>query len=711
MPIARFQMPDGRIARFEVPEGTTPEEAQALMEEAVAGGAAVAPKPARRPGIGAEFSRGLESLLGSSGTGIAAFGGQESANRAAEEGLKRSQGIAEKYGASPWERVKQKYNDPKGGFASAAGEFVANMPAALASQAPQLAASLGAAKLGAMAGAPLGPVGSIVGGAGAAVASMYPQFLGSGLETQAAEAVKAGRPVNVDLPAAHLAAAGSSALEVGGGALALGRGIVSKVLGIPAKTIAEQSAKAGAKLAVEAQRTLAGTVARGVGRGLAVEMPVEMAQAVMNRAQAGMSLTDDEAMAEYGDTLGATAMVAPALGAAGRVQARSQAQRDVAQIEEQKQIKAEQDAAALAQQQEEQKAAQRQDPAYAQQINDKYNQLYAQHQAMLPGKLGAAATGADKLEREAQQAAADQFYEDNLKELEVEAAAVRPTLKAMQEQAFQAAQEKAQATAVSDSGESYDAGPGAVQQMTAERDVLYQQQAAAVKQALEAAKKGDMATAKAAQEQAAQLLQRAKALEKQLAGRQVPSNTTQAPPDNQQQIDRLTKQYGVAVQSGKMGQAEALRVELEKLHAAQKKREAYNAEQLAQQQRGELNQRQALARTQPSAQLAQVESEEQPLQDGIAPASPAATPGWRPRETPALDQKINARQAYLPKDPVLPPSQRQGVQKDTGTLEERRAAALQRRPPCSKGSRRTCLAGLRRRRIPVRKHCARRLRN
>ena len=31
MPIARFQMPDGRVARFEVPDGTTPEQAQTLM--------------------------------------------------------------------------------------------------------------------------------------------------------------------------------------------------------------------------------------------------------------------------------------------------------------------------------------------------------------------------------------------------------------------------------------------------------------------------------------------------------------------------------------------------------------------------------------------------------------------------------------------------------------------------------------------------------
>ena len=42
MPIARFEMPDGRIARFEVPEGTTPEQAQQLIAQEVA-------KPQRSP--------------------------------------------------------------------------------------------------------------------------------------------------------------------------------------------------------------------------------------------------------------------------------------------------------------------------------------------------------------------------------------------------------------------------------------------------------------------------------------------------------------------------------------------------------------------------------------------------------------------------------------------------------------------------------------
>jgi hypothetical protein len=36
MPVARFQMPDGRVARFEVPDGTTPEQAQAMIAQSLA---------------------------------------------------------------------------------------------------------------------------------------------------------------------------------------------------------------------------------------------------------------------------------------------------------------------------------------------------------------------------------------------------------------------------------------------------------------------------------------------------------------------------------------------------------------------------------------------------------------------------------------------------------------------------------------------------
>lgn len=52
MPIARFQMPDGRIARFEVPAGTTPEQAQTMMVAHFSQPEAI-PAPAAAPEPGA----------------------------------------------------------------------------------------------------------------------------------------------------------------------------------------------------------------------------------------------------------------------------------------------------------------------------------------------------------------------------------------------------------------------------------------------------------------------------------------------------------------------------------------------------------------------------------------------------------------------------------------------------------------------------------
>ena len=61
MPIAKFQMPDGRVARFEVAEGTTPEQAQAQIEALIAS-EGVPEEPAKSDrGIG---SRIMEALAG-----------------------------------------------------------------------------------------------------------------------------------------------------------------------------------------------------------------------------------------------------------------------------------------------------------------------------------------------------------------------------------------------------------------------------------------------------------------------------------------------------------------------------------------------------------------------------------------------------------------------------------------------------------------------
>lgn len=76
MPVARFQMPDGRVARFEVPEGTTPEQAQSMMEAHFA----AQPEPVSRGVTPVEKPRTLPDIskLGvtSTGTPTATFGAE-----------------------------------------------------------------------------------------------------------------------------------------------------------------------------------------------------------------------------------------------------------------------------------------------------------------------------------------------------------------------------------------------------------------------------------------------------------------------------------------------------------------------------------------------------------------------------------------------------------------------------------------------------------
>ena len=69
MPIARFQMPDGRIGRFEVPEGTTPEQAQELISQHLNLATpqfpkAKAPEEAPDTGFTGAFKSSLQGLKG-----------------------------------------------------------------------------------------------------------------------------------------------------------------------------------------------------------------------------------------------------------------------------------------------------------------------------------------------------------------------------------------------------------------------------------------------------------------------------------------------------------------------------------------------------------------------------------------------------------------------------------------------------------------------
>ena len=151
MPIARFQLPDGRIARFEVPEGTTPEQAQALIEAQLD---EVPPTPAlkKEPTLGGqakEFFKGLipggVGLLETAGTGISALLPEEQ-ERATRRAIQEYATAARK----PFEATPG-YEDTIGRkLGEGVGSFLPLVP--LMAAGPLGVAGAGALSLGAGAG-------------------------------------------------------------------------------------------------------------------------------------------------------------------------------------------------------------------------------------------------------------------------------------------------------------------------------------------------------------------------------------------------------------------------------------------------------------------------------------------------------------------------------------------------------------------------------
>jgi hypothetical protein len=275
----------------------------------VAAEAVVAPE--RKSTIGSELVRGGKQLASSIRTTAGALTG--SPEEAALAGVARSQAIGEEAGeGASLAAVKKAYQDK--GLLSAAGEVAGQIPRALSGQVPQLAAMAGGAKLGAMAGAPLGPVGSVVGGVLGAGATLLPQFFGSNVERQAAEQMAKDEPVKIDRGAAGAAAAGQAAIEGAGTAFVLGKRIVKGVLGV-ADDAALTGVKAQQAMTKAAERSLAAAAGRGVAKGAVVEIPVEIAQSVLERAQAGLDVTSPEALSEYGEVAYQAGLVGGAIGA------------------------------------------------------------------------------------------------------------------------------------------------------------------------------------------------------------------------------------------------------------------------------------------------------------------------------------------------------------------------------------------------------------
>ena len=325
-----------------------------------------------KKGLGAAFERGLESYLSPSLTAL-----QGPSTESALAGVERARHLEETNPSqTSLEKVKEAF---KKGVLPGIGETVREIPYAFAEQAPNLVSMGAGARLGAMAGAPFGGVGALGGAglgalAGQFVSSYLPQA-GGNIEEQAQAQKARGEPVNINALKAYGTAVPMAAADVGLMHYIGGRGLMGKMLGVPEELMAKKSAVEVEKLA---QEKLVPSLLKGTAKGFAAEVPTEILQDVLQRAQAGEDLTSPEAFQGYGETAFQMGLLSP-LGALGRLSEKSEArgQLETKKAEEQKkqQIQAIKDQQTADAQEEQRK----QDPAYMQTFVQNYEALQDQY--------------------------------------------------------------------------------------------------------------------------------------------------------------------------------------------------------------------------------------------------------------------------------------------------------------------------------------------
>jgi hypothetical protein len=283
---------------------------------------AAEPTAPQKSTIGSELVRGAKQVASSVRTGAESVFDKD---RAAIEGLARSQAIGQAAGeGASFEALQKAYEQD--GVLGALKELPSQVTRGLAGQAANFATGYAGAKAGAAAGAPFGVRGRVVGSALGAAGALFPQYAGSNVERQAEAQQDRGEDVNIDRTKAYTGAAGQAATEAVGTAFILGKRVVKGILGI-ADDAALATAKSQAELVKAAERSLAASAGRGAARGL-TDIPVEIAQQIIERAQAGLDLTSPDAFKEYGESAYQAALIGGPLGGAsgalGRGQARSQ---------------------------------------------------------------------------------------------------------------------------------------------------------------------------------------------------------------------------------------------------------------------------------------------------------------------------------------------------------------------------------------------------
>jgi hypothetical protein len=310
------RLPDGRIIK-NLPEGTTQEE---LIDRLRKAGIVYPGQEEAEHGFMAGVKGSAKQMLSSSRTALGSVTGDP--NEAVKAGLARQQAIADQYPDElSLDKIKQTYNDE--GLLAATKEVGGQAKTAIGQMLPQMGAVAAGARLGALGGAAVTPEfagagaapGAILGGLAGAFAPSLIQRFGGNLETQGAVQQQQGEPIHVSRRNAAAGAVPGAVLDTAASLLPMGKTLTGKLFGSEVeKLLASGSERGAEKLA---QERLLTTIAKGTGYNAAEQGMIQPLQVAINRAQAGQSLTDDEAKMAYANAALMAGLVSP-MGIVGR---------------------------------------------------------------------------------------------------------------------------------------------------------------------------------------------------------------------------------------------------------------------------------------------------------------------------------------------------------------------------------------------------------
>ena len=341
-----IKAPYAKNRYIEVPDGLSDSEALAFAKN-------------KRPQLFADTSKAEEGVLSNLKAGARGLIAQYGVAAAPMLGLSDAQ-VRSMIGkeqarqseiakAPSWEDVKENFAqhgvlggekpEERGGLSSLLSMWSSNIGQSL----PQMGATMGGARLGAMAGTaaapflgPAAPFGPLVGGALGALGASIPAFTGSNIERQVQEQEKTKTEAPLEYGRAASAAVGQGVLDAAETALIFGKLGMGKALTNSLPKLAEKFGiqQSEAELVKAAKRSLLKATAVGAGKGVVVEMPTEVAQQILERWNAKLSLFDADARKEYEATAAAVAGPGALFGGVGGVSGRGAARTKLGEIQD-----------------------------------------------------------------------------------------------------------------------------------------------------------------------------------------------------------------------------------------------------------------------------------------------------------------------------------------------------------------------------------------